>query len=107
MSGFYAAAVTTTRGLLAALALLTVMGCAAADSSELACDDFAGHARDGLPAAERAETVRSVGEVVGNADQSLQDAHAGLVRTVGGSDSGYQLAADTFAQACFDNGWTG
>lgn len=98
---------TTTRGLCAALALLTVMGCAATDPTELACDDFAGHARDGLPAAERAETVRSVGDVVGNADQSLQDAYDGLVRTVSGPDSAYRLAADTFAQACFNLGWNG
>ena len=87
--------------------VVLLAGCAAADASEQVCDEFAAHAKNGLLAAERAEVVRSMGEVVGNAVQPLQDAHDGLLRTVSGPDSGYQLAADTFAQACFDNGWEG
>lgn len=95
----------STRSVM--LALLLVTGCSMPDATELACDDFAAHARDGLPAAERVKTAQSVGEVVGNADQRVRDAHAGLVRTADGSDSSYRLAADTFAQSCFDAGWDG
>lgn len=89
------------------MSLLVLAGCAPLDAAEAACDEFAAHARDGMPADDRPEVVRSMGEVIGDAPQPLQDGHAGLVRTVGGSDSAYRLAADTFAQACFDLGWNG
>lgn len=79
----------------------------ALDSTESVCDDFAAHSKAGLPAADRAEVTRSIGEVIGNADQRLQDAHEALVRTASGTDGAYKIAADTFANACFNSGWDG
>ena len=77
------------------------------DSTGSVCDQFAAHARAGLPAGERAAVVDSMGEVIGNAAGGVVEAFDGLRDTAGGSDSAYQLAADTFAQACFDAGWDG
>ena len=77
------------------------------DSTETVCDDFAAHAKAGLPADQRLKVVRSIGEVIGNADQRLRDAYPPLQRTAGGTDSSYRLAADGFAAACFKTGWNG
>lgn len=77
------------------------------NSTESVCDDFAAHAKAGLPAAKRAEVVESIGEVVANADQRIRDAYPPLERTKAGTDGAYKIAADGFAQACFDAGWDG
>lgn len=77
------------------------------DSTGNVCDSFAAHSRDGLPAAERADVVDSIGEVIDNADQQVQDAYPPLQNTASASDSAYRTAADGFAQACFDAGWDG
>lgn len=77
------------------------------DSTDVVCTQFAEHAKAGLPRADRADVVASMGEVIDNADAGVRDAFAPLQRTVGGSDGAYRLAADGFAQACFDAGWKG
>lgn len=104
------------RAAAVVLLLGALVGCGGQDDGESgglldgtasACDTFAAHARDGLPAEQRADVVAEVGKVVGNADQRVQDAFGPLRNTAGGADSGYRTAADGFAQACFDAGWKG
>jgi hypothetical protein len=92
---------------LAAVALATA-GCGGTSgATEVACDDFAAFIRDGRPVDQRAAVIRSIGEVIGNADQRVQDAHDALVATVDSSPTAQALADDTFAQACYDTGWDG
>ena len=100
---------------VAACALLFVLaGCGGSDpadevakNNELVCDEFAAHAKAGLPEDSRSDVVESIGEIIDLADPKLKDAYEGLQRQVGGSDSGYQQAADVFAETCFDLGWEG
>lgn len=103
----------------ASAAVLTVLtGCGgtadpAADGpgalsmTESVCDEFAGHVKDGQPRAGRPEVVRSMSAVMAKADPRLQDAFPVLQRTATGTDGAWKIAADTFAQACFDVGWDG
>lgn len=96
--------------LVAAVAALLVAGCSSGgkvDSTESVCDDFAAHAKAGLPAADRADVVASIGEVVDNAAQGVRDAFSALQRTATESDGAYRIAAGGFAQACVDAGWDG
>lgn len=76
-------------------------------STELVCDEFAAHAKAGLPRDHRADVVTSISEIIDNADGGVRDAFPGLRRTVDRSSSAYRLAADVFAQSCFDAGWDG
>jgi hypothetical protein len=85
----------------------TATGPGALSMTESVCDEFAGHVKDGQPRAERPEVVRSMSLVMAKADQRLQDAFPVLQRTVAGTDGAWKIAADTFAQACFDVGWDG
>lgn len=88
-------------GVLFVAAVLS--GCSSGgqvDSTGLVCDEFAAFARDGLPAEQRSGVLESMGEVIGNAEQGVQDAYAGLRDGGPGAD-------DVFAQACFDAGWEG
>lgn len=101
-----------SRIMIPAIATILLVGCGGAsdgllDSTESVCDEFAAHARDGLPASERSGVTDSISEVVDNAADGVHDAFAALERTADDSDSAYQLAADAFAQACFDAGWNG
>lgn len=86
--------------------LLLVAGCSSTplDSTESVCDEFAQFIQDGRPADQRPAVVRSMGEVIGNAAQPVQDGHRGLADTVS-NPSAQPLADDTFAAACFDAGW--
>ncbi|MGH9247931.1 MAG: hypothetical protein ACRD0W_00200 [Acidimicrobiales bacterium] len=94
--------------IIPAAALLLIAGCAdMLDSTELVCDEFAHHARDGLPAEQREQVVASIGEVIGNADDHLNAGYEALRRTADSPDSSYLMAADMFAQACLDIGWDG
>lgn len=96
--------------ILAAVAVLALAGCGEApamDSTELVCDEFAAHAKAGLPEAERTSVVESMGEIIGNADQRVKDAYPGLQNSADEPGEAYQTAADTFAQACMDAGWEG
>lgn len=87
--------------------LATGCGGGVVDSTQSVCDDFAAHAKAGLPKADRAGVVASIGEVIDNANPKVRDAYPPLQRTAAGTDSAYQIAADGFAQACFDAGWKG
>lgn len=75
------------------------------DSTETVCDEFAAHAKAGLPADQRGDVVTSMSEVIDNSDPALQEAFIPLADAVDGQD--YGAAADAFAQACFDTGWDG
>lgn len=75
------------------------------DPTESVCDEFAAHAKAGLPSTERGEVVTSISKAIGNADEGLRDAFVPLRDSVDGP--GYVAAADAFAQACFDAGWDG
>lgn len=95
--------------LIAVTALLAT-GCTTAqamEANELACDEFAAYSKDGMPKDQRSEVVSSIGEIIGNTDPQLQDAHDGLVNSVDKAESSWTLAADSFAQTCFDLGWEG
>lgn len=95
---------------LALIALFALTGCTTAqamEANELACDEFAAYSKDGMPKDQRSEVVSSIGEIIGNADPQLQDAHDGLVNSVDKPESTWTLAADSFAQTCFDLGWEG
>jgi hypothetical protein len=102
-------AVPVKRLMLAASALGLLAACSSAppDSTDSMCTDFAQFIHDGRPADQRADVVRSLGEVVANADQHVQDAYPALTRTVTADVGAQGIADDTFAQACFDAGWEG
>jgi hypothetical protein len=78
-------------------------------AGETACDNFARYVRDGQPRAGRAEVIRTVAaDARASGSGRLADAvqlleNAGPVST----DGAWKLAADGFAQACFDAGWDG
>ena len=91
----------------AVLATAAACGGGSMDSTDSVCDEFAAHAKAGLPEADRAKVVASMGKVIDNADQKVRDAYPGLQRAVDKPDSTYQKAADVFAQSCFDAGWKG
>jgi hypothetical protein len=92
---------------LAAVALAT-SGCGGTGgATEVACDDFAAFIRDGRPIDQRVDVIRGIGDIIGNADPRVRDAHDTLVATVDGSPGAQALADDTFAQACYDTGWDG
>lgn len=101
------------RYVIAAAALVLMAGCGevnedgAIDSTEVMCDEFAVHVKNGLPKGKRAEVARSLAEVRSNAAEPVAEASKMLSRTANGPDGAYQIAADTFAQACFDWGWEG
>lgn len=81
--------------------------CAPADTSDAICDDFAHFVHDGQLVEERDDVVASIGSRIDKADPMLQDNYQALVRTVDANDSTWKLAADVFAQTCFDTGWEG
>lgn len=91
----------------AVVALVLLAGCSGGeiDSTEAMCDEFAGHAKAGLPEADRLEVARSLAEVRDNADPQVAKASETLTRTANRGDGAYSVAADSFAQACFDSGW--
>lgn len=100
-----------TQIMIPATVAILAAGCGASDdlldSTESVCHDFAVHAKAGLPADERPGVVDRIGEVIANADEGLRSAYPALERTADANDSAYLLAADAFAQACFDAGWDG
>lgn len=100
---------TGVAGVVAVVSLFAAAGCSAPDgtinSTGVVCDEFAAYAGGGQPAGQRSEVVTSMGEVIKNADQGVRDSYDGLVRSVDAPESTWVLAADTFAQACFDAGW--
>lgn len=92
------------------LGLLLLAGCSSGggtiDSTESVCNDFAAFVKDGAPAEQRPDIVDSIGQVIGNADEGVQQAYKALTNTADGAgDPG--VADDTFAQSCFDAGWDG
>jgi len=87
------------------VAVLLLAGCGGGGSrtdDEEVCRALAVYARDGQRAGDREALVRDIGRRVGGADQRLRDAYGGLQRTLGGSESGFQLAVDVFAKTCQD-----
>lgn len=78
-------------------------------SGENACDDFARYIRDGAPRDKRAEVVETVVALARTSSVSRLGETAQLLENVGatGTDGAWQIAADAFAQACFDAGWKG
>lgn len=103
-----------TLAALTVAAALTLTACSSSsaapetpeDAMTASCDVFAKWASDGQPADERDQLITDTGEYITLADQRLQDAHAGLVRTVTEPDQTWQLASDVFASVCMDLGWT-
>lgn len=96
-------------GAVVAAAVL-LAGCASegkVDSTQAMCDEFAGHAKAGLPEADRLEVARSLAEVRDNADRRVSEASEALSRAANRGDVIYRTAADGLAQACFDSGWDG
>lgn len=95
--------------ILTVAAAVSLAGCSGGpvDSTGSVCDEFAAFVKDGRPADQRADIVRSIGEVIDNADKKVRDAYPPLTRTVQASGGAQSLADDTFAQACFDAGWKG
>lgn len=94
------------RGLVLAVVVLAG-GCGSGEGrtdQEQVCRDLAEYARAGQRPEDRAALVEKIGKRVNGADQRLRDAYGGLQRTLGGSESGFQLAADVFAKTCQDLG---
>lgn len=77
------------------------------DAGGYVCDDFARYINAGQPVDQRPEVVSKIGGLIVNAEPSLQDAYGTLTRSVEAPPSQWRIAADTFAQACFDAGWNG
>lgn len=73
-----------------------------------ACDAFAYYVTkaDSVATMDRGTTVEQVNMELGDSKGMVRDAADGLERTKDGPTSGWQLAADTFAQTCMDAGWT-
>lgn len=101
-----------TAASLALATTLTLTACSSSTTPEtpdeamqVACTDFAEWAQDGQDPAKRQQITDQTGEHIAKTDQRLQDAHAGLVRTVDGADDTWQLASDVFASTCMDLGW--
>lgn len=77
------------------------------DAGQQACDDFARGYKDGADTrTERLDLAHKVNE---NAPSSktnrIADTGHVLANGAAGSAGSWQLAADTFAQACLDAGW--
>ncbi len=96
--------------IIAAAGTLTA-GCESGETSDFlnmtdsVCTEFGTFIRDGRPADQRSDVISSMGEVIVNADQGVQDGFEALTNTVNGSASAQQLADDVFAQSCLDAGF--
>ncbi|MFW6091367.1 MAG: hypothetical protein ACODAF_05780 [Actinomycetota bacterium] len=95
------------RTVAAGVAALPLLACSGADATEAVCDEFAAHAEAGLPADQRAEVVEEIGRHIDGAAEIVSSNFDALQRSVDAPDSQYELAADVFAQSCFDAGWDG
>lgn len=97
------------KALLVPLLVAVLAACSSTpvNSTQSVCTDFAKFIKEGRPASQRADVVRSLGKVISQADKKVQDAFPTLTRTVTGTTGAQHLADDTFAQACFDAGWKG
>lgn len=76
------------------------------DAGKLACDDFAHGYKAADTKTERLDLAHKVNKWAPSSktDRIADTGHV-LANGAAGSDSAWQLAADTFAQACLDAGW--
>jgi len=77
------------------------------DAGQRACDDFARGYNDGANTkTERLDLAHKVNKSApGSKTNRIADTGHILANGAAGSASAWQLAADTFAQACLDAGW--
>lgn len=78
------------------------------DAGQEACDDFARDYPDADTRDERLDLAHAV-NTSAKSSKTNRIADTGKILSNGaaGSDGSWQLAADTFAQACLDAGWDG
>jgi hypothetical protein len=75
---------------------------------EWACDDFAAGYQSALTRQARLTLVDKVAKWAPQSQSGrIAETVALLARTADKSDQAWQIAADAFAQACFDAGWKG
>lgn len=77
------------------------------DAGQQACDDFAHGYNDGADTrSERLDLAHKVNKSAPSSKTNrIADSGHILANGANGSDGSWQLAADTFAQACLDAGW--
>lgn len=74
-----------------------------------ACTDFARYIKAGQPGGQaRLDAVHKVNKWAQKSKSGrIADAGQVIARAANSSDGSWKIAADTFAQACFDAGWNG
>lgn len=74
-----------------------------------ACTDFARYINDGQPDGQaRLDAVHKVNKWAQKSKSGrIADAGDTIANAANGSEGSWKIAADTFAQACFDAGWNG
>lgn len=78
------------------------------DAGEFACDDFAKDYKAATTTDARLDLAHKVNKWAPKSQTNrIADTGKILSNGAGGSDGSWQLAADTFAQACLDAGWDG
>lgn len=76
------------------------------DAAQLACDDFAHDYKTATTRDERLDLAHKVNKWARSSKTDrIADTGRILANGATGSDGSWTIAADTFAQACFDAGW--
>lgn len=111
-----------TAAVAAAITALTLAACSSNDSSSdkpadpkkldssasLACEDFAKGYKGATTKAERLDLAHKVNKwAPASKTNGIADRAEVLANGANGSDGAWQIAADSFAQACLDAGWDG
>ncbi|MDT0270269.1 hypothetical protein RM844_28760 [Streptomyces sp. DSM 44915] len=108
---------TRTVALLPLAAALALTGCSEDEAATVngmereayyACEDFALRYDELAPQQDRVDLAEAVHEWAPHSDlEPIRDTAATLVRVAEGAGDtvDWQMAADSFATACIDNGW--
>lgn len=79
------------------------------EAGGFACTDFARYIQDGQPSGQpRLDAVHKVNKWAQRSESGrIADAGDTIANAANGTEGSWKIAADTFAQACFDAGWNG
>lgn len=87
--------------------LVACSGCGKVDTTGMVCDDFALFAKSGQPRDQRSQLVSDIAVLIDDANPKVKAKFPLLTKHVDAPAITWSVAADVFAQSCFDAGWTG